>query len=136
MIQLSSIKTSSKNKEIVTELTKKLGLGTENIIARIALGYSYSIGKKLNLNSIDDSRGKEYSKSVLFGSYASIYVAITCVHYGISSSDKDIPKYIKMHMDDGLHMLFEDYKKNPGLSGLEYVISKIDKGLEELIRNE
>ena len=133
MKQLSNIKTSLRNKEVVTELTKKLGLGTENIIARIAIGYSFSKGKKLSLSKIEDSKGKEYSKGVLFGSHSSTYIALTCVHYGISSEDNDISKYLKLHIDDGLQLLMADYKKNPGLSGLDYIISKIDKGLEPLM---
>lgn len=42
-----NIKTSGKNQAIVTQLTKKLTGGTkENVIARIALGYSLSTGKR------------------------------------------------------------------------------------------
>lgn len=32
----NQIKTSAKNKEVVTVLTRKFGLGAENVIARIA----------------------------------------------------------------------------------------------------
>ena len=35
----TQIKTSKENKDIVSQLTRKLGLGTENIIARIAYTY-------------------------------------------------------------------------------------------------
>lgn len=42
-----NIKTSGENQAIVTQLTKKLTGGTkENVIARIALGYSLSTGKR------------------------------------------------------------------------------------------
>lgn len=136
MIQLGSIKTSLRNKEVVTELTKKLVLGTENVIARIAIGYSFSTGRKLSLNNLEDAKGKEYSKMVLFGPFVSSYIAMVCVHYGINSDDKDIPKYLKMHVDDGLQLLAADYKKNPGLSGLDYVISKIENGLIPLIESD
>ena len=36
----SQIKTSTKNREIVSELTQKFKLGAENIIDRIAIAYS------------------------------------------------------------------------------------------------
>ena len=64
---------NEENKEVVALLTRKLGLGTENVIARIAFTYSLSSDKKMDLNFIKDSGGKEYSKSVLFGDYYDYY---------------------------------------------------------------
>lgn len=61
----NSIKTSKANREIVTELSRKFNLGAENMIARIAFVYSLSLGRHLSLVDIEDSQGKEYSKSVL-----------------------------------------------------------------------
>lgn len=44
---LINISTSKANHDVVTQLTKKLTGGTkENVIARIALGYSLSTGKR------------------------------------------------------------------------------------------
>ena len=43
----NQIKTSAHNREIVTFLTRKFGLGAENIIARIAITYSLHSGIKL-----------------------------------------------------------------------------------------
>ena len=54
----TQIKTSKENKEVVALLTRKLGLGTENVIARIAYTYSLSQDKKLDLNDIKDAGGK------------------------------------------------------------------------------
>jgi DNA sulfur modification protein DndE len=104
----TQIKTSKENKEVVALLTRKLGLGTENVIARIAYTYSLSKDRKLDLNSIKDSSGKEYSKSVLFGEYYDIYIGLLCVHYGLYKTDKDIARYIKMHIDDGLQLLNDE----------------------------
>ena len=60
------IKTAKENREIVASLSRKLNLGSENHIARIA--FAYSISKtKLDLLDIKNSSGKEYSKSVFFG---------------------------------------------------------------------
>lgn len=36
----TQIKTSTQNKDAVTFLTRKFGLGAENVIARIAIAYS------------------------------------------------------------------------------------------------
>ena len=40
MIAIAQIKTSTKNKELVTQLTRKFASGAENVIARIAIAYS------------------------------------------------------------------------------------------------
>ena len=129
----SQIKTNSKNKENVVELTRKFNLGAENIIARIAIAYSLQSGVKFSPLDITDSGGKEYSKNVLFGNYYSIYIAMICTHYQISVNDKDIPRYLKIHLDDGLERIARDVKDNPNLVGYDYLFDKIHKGLEDMI---
>jgi DNA sulfur modification protein DndE len=41
----SSIRTSIKNKNVVTDLTRKIGLGPENTVARLAFAYSLAKGR-------------------------------------------------------------------------------------------
>lgn len=130
----TSIKTSRSNKYIVTDLSRKFNLGAENIIARIALTYSLSKDRILSLTDISDSQGKEYSKNVLFGSNLPYYVGLVCVKYGLYKTDKDIPKYIKMHIDDGLQLLNNELRDNPNLNGYDYLIDKIETGLNGLIQ--
>lgn len=129
----TSIKTSRSNKYIVTDLSRKFNLGAENIIARIALTYSLSKDRILSLTDISDSQGKEYSKNVLFGSNLPYYVGLVCVKYGLYKTDKDIPKYIKMHIDDGLQLMNNELRDNPNLNGYDYLIDKITNGLEDII---
>ena len=129
----TSIKTSRSNKYIVTDLSRKFNLGAENIIARIALTYSLSKKRILSLTDISDSQGKEYSKNVLFGSNLPYYVGLVCVKYGLYKTDKDIPKYIKMHIDDGLQLMNNELRDNPNLNGYDYLIDKITNGLEDII---
>lgn len=130
----TSIKTSRYNKYIVTDLSRKFNLGAENIIARIALTYSLSKDRILSLTDISDSQGKEYSKNVLFGSNLPYYVGLVCVKYGLYKTDKDIPKYIKMHIDDGLQLMNNELRDNPNLNGYDYLIDKIETGLNGLIQ--
>lgn len=125
----TQIKTSKKNKEVVALLTRRLGLGTENIIARIAFTYSISQDKKLDLNDIKDAGGKEYSKSVLFGEYYDIYLGLLCVHYGLYKTDKDIGRYIKMHVDDGLQLLNDEVNNLANMDGFDFLSEKINLGL-------
>ncbi|MFT4602882.1 MAG: DNA sulfur modification protein DndE [Arenicella sp.] len=101
----SHIKTSQENKEVVTKLTSMLGLGAENVIARIALGYSLAQNIKLDLADSLDSGGKEYSKSVLFGDYFDLYIGMICTMYGKHISDANIGKLVKLHLDDGLSLI-------------------------------
>ena len=130
----TSIKTSRSNKYIVTDLSRKFNLGAENIIARIALTYSLSKDRLLSLTDISDSQGKEYSKNVLFGSNLPYYVGLVCVKYGLYKTEKDIPKYIKMHIDDGLQLMNNELRDNPNLNGYDYLIDKIETGLNGLIQ--
>ncbi|WP_289091577.1 DndE family protein [uncultured Bacteroides sp.] len=129
----TSIKTSKANKDIVTDLSRKFNLGAENIIARIAFTYSLSQDRLLSLSDIADSQGKEYSKNVLFGSNLPYYIGLICVKYGIYKTDKDIPKYVKMHIDDGLQLMNKELRENPNLNGYDYLIEKITHGLEYIV---
>lgn len=128
----SSIKTSAKNRETVVDLTRKFNLGAENIIARIAIAYSLKSGIKFQPTEMKDAAGKEYSKNVLFGANYNIYEALMCTYYNISSDDKDLPRYFKMHLDDGLERIAKDVKNNPNLVGFDYLFDKIQEGLEEI----
>lgn len=128
----TQIRTSKANRDIVTQLTRRLGLGTENIVARMAFNYSLSKDRKMDLTKIADSSGKEYSKSVLFGEYNDIYIGLLCVHYGIYKTDKDIAKYIKMHVDDGLILLNEEINSLSNMDGFDFMVEKIEAGLATL----
>lgn len=125
----NQIKTSKENKEIVAQLTRKLNLGTENIIARMAFSYSLSQERKLNLNNIMDSGGKEYSRSVLFGEYDDLYLGMICVHYNIYKSDKDLGKYVKLHVDDGLALINAEVSKAPNIDGFDFLVELISDKL-------
>lgn len=128
----TQIKTSIKNKEAVTVLTRKFGLGAENVIARIAIACSLQSGVKFSPLDIKDSGGKEYSKNVLFGNLYPVYASIMCKHYNIRMSDKNLPRYFKLHLDDGLEKIMQDIKDNPNLVGFDYLFDKIELGLNEI----
>lgn len=125
----TQINTSKENKEVVSYLTRQLNLGTENIVARIAYTYSLSQDRKLDLNKIKDAGGKSYSKAILFGDYYEMYVGLVCVHYGLYKTDKDIAKYIKMHVDDGLTLLNEEVNNRSNIDGFDFLSEKIEKSL-------
>lgn len=125
----SSIKTSRANKDLVTQLTNRLNLGPENTIARLAFSYSMAKELHLDLSKIEDAGGKEYSAKVLFGNYIDIYIALVCVHYNIQKEDKDIGRYIKMHIDEGLKLIEEDINAKNNITGSDFLINEIERGL-------
>lgn len=127
---MARIKTSAANKERVRSLTRRFALGSENIIARVAIGYSLGSGVHLSLNHLQDSEGKEYSYEVLLGTFASAYMVMICAHYGISLHDKNISRYLKLHLDHGLECIAYDLEKNPNLVGLDYLLAHTEKRLK------
>ena len=126
---IKSIKATESNRAVVAELTRKLNMGPENIIARIALAYSLSLNRNLNLNTMGDSKGKEYSSKVLFGDYQDIYLAMICQRYEINVMHFDIPRYIKMHIDDGLELISKVHEDNPNLAIFDFILELVEKGL-------
>ncbi|MEK7263869.1 MAG: DndE family protein [Bacteroidota bacterium] len=134
---LINIRTSESNKVVVQELTHKLKLGTENIISRIAFAYSLSRNVRLRPDKdLLDSKGKEYKDDILFGKYREYYIALICQYYGLYKTDKDIGKYIKMHIDNGLELINKIFESNKNYSGLDFLLENIERGIEKLEENE
>ncbi|RZJ90739.1 MAG: DUF1832 domain-containing protein [Chryseobacterium sp.] len=125
----TSIKTSRANKDLVTQLTNKLNLGAENVIARLAFSYSLAQDRILKLNEIQDAQGKEYNVKVLFGNHPEIYLALLAIHYNIPIADKDISKYVKMHIDDGLSLINNEVMEKNSMTGNDFLINEIEKAL-------
>ncbi|MFN0256632.1 DndE family protein [Pedobacter ureilyticus] len=125
----SNIKTSEANKELVTQLTNRLNLGAENIIARLAFSYSLAKERKLELKFMADSKGKEYSIKVLFGNYPEIYLSLVATHYQININQPEIAKYVKMHIDDGLELIDQQLKNKSSVTGNDFLINEIEQSL-------
>jgi DNA sulfur modification protein DndE len=131
-----NIRTSEENQDIVRQLTAKLPAGTkENVIARIALGYSLQSGKKFSTSefSIYDSKGKEYKDHILFdGKYRDFYIALICQHYGIYKTDDNISRYIKLHIDHGLLLMDHLFNNSNNYTFLDFLTEHLDKGISML----
>ena len=131
-----NIRTSEKNQEVVRKLTSKLPHGSkENVIARIALGYSLQNGKKFTSNDFNqyDSKGKEYKDHILFDAkYRDFYVAMICQYYGFYKSDENIPKYIKIHIDHGLELMDHIFQDNFNYTFFDFLVEYIEKGIMHL----
>ncbi len=128
-----NIRTSEFNKQVVQELTRRMKLNHENVISRIALTYSINSQIKLDLvKDLKDSKGKEYKEDILLGKYRDFYVALICQHYQIPKTDKDIPKYIKMHVDHGLEIINKLFDNNKNYTGLDFLIDNVDRGISAI----
>ena len=131
-----NIKTSERNQEVVKLLTNKLPNGTkENVIARLALGYSLQTGKKFTTQEFNlyDSKGKEYKDHILFDErLRDFYIAMICQYYGIYKTDENIPKYIKLHIDHGLDLLDHIFANNFNYTFIDFLIDHLEKGTTAL----
>ena len=133
---LINIRTSKENHAVVQELSRKYVGTKENFISRLAFSYSISKGIKLDLEKdLKDSQGKEYKDDILFGNYRSYFIAIICQHYNLYKSDKDIGKYIKMHIDHGLTLMNKLFTENPNYSSMDFLIENIERGIEKFEDN-
>ncbi len=131
-----NIRTSEANQEVVRKLTTKvLGGAKENIIARIALGYSLQSGKMFTNAEYNlyDSKGKEYKDHILFDAkYRDFYIALICQHYGVYKTNENIPKYIKLHIDHGLELMDNLFGSSNNYTFFDFLIEHLDKGTSML----
>lgn len=127
-----NIKTSEQSQKLIRDLSAKLRLPSENTIARIALSYSLSKGRILENKKPADSKGKEYKEDTFFGKHKTTFVALVCQLYQKYKSDNDIPKLIKMHVDDGLELMEKFFESNPNHNVYDFLIETIDRGVEAI----
>jgi DNA sulfur modification protein DndE len=132
-----NIKTAESSWDLIKKFTQKFsaqgGSLPENVVPRIALSYSISKGRKMNVVEIKDSKGKEYKDSILFSkSNRSYFIAMVCQHYQIYKSDENIRKFVKMHIDDGLELMDKFFESNPAYSVFDFLIEVVERGIESI----
>ena len=138
-MQPINIKTSAANKEVVSRLTQKLpGDAKENIIARIALGFSLASGKRFSQQEIVrpkyDSQGKEYKEHILFDPASKdFYIALICQAYGINKNSDLIPKYVKLHIDHGLEAMMHQFENRPQYTFFDFLVEYLGKGIDSIV---
>jgi DNA sulfur modification protein DndE len=128
-----NISTSSENKEVVQRLTTKLSISEQNIIARIAISYSLSKNRYFEIKDILSSKdGKEYKEHTLLGNYKNFYVALICQHYNLPQSSPDLPKFFKLHLDDGLQLIDKIFADNPNYAMFDFLLKHLETGIDIL----
>lgn len=127
-----NISTSEETEAILGRLSNRFSLASKNILMRIALAYSLSRGRKLNNIKPEDTKGNPYKEITLVGKYRSYYIALICQHYGIYKTDLDIPKYFKLHVDDGLRLLEKLFTESSNYSLSDFLLEHIERGIDSL----
>ena len=102
-----TIKTAEAFKLPIASQTRAWDLGAENVIARMAFATSLEMPEAIDIESLLDSKGKEYNARVLFGSFRTTYESMLCMREGITPSHPDFKKYVKAHVDRGLAVLID-----------------------------
>jgi DNA sulfur modification protein DndE len=54
---------------------------------------------------------------------------MVCTHYNLYKTDKDIAKYIKMHVDEGLQLVNKEVDERSKIDGFDFLSEKINDGL-------
>jgi DNA sulfur modification protein DndE len=129
-----TIRTSENSKNIISTLTSSLSLGTENIIARIAIVYSLKnhVGE-LDLNILEDSKGKEYTRRVLLGVHDKTYVGMICAVHKIRETSPLLPKILKFHLDRGLKMIEQFKNERPRINSMELIVGLANENFDVAI---
>lgn len=138
---LINIKTSGENKEKIIKLSQKfLGNQERNVIARIALGYSLQTGKKFTqqeFGNYSSKGGQEYKDAQLFNpTYKSLMIALICQFYGIRNGDEKIGKYIKLHIDHGIELIYKQFEDDEKYTIIDFLKNNLEKGISFLESSE
>ena len=127
-----NISTSEETEVILGKLSQRFNLGAKNILMRVALSYSLTRGRKLSLDAVEDTKGNPYKEITLVGQYKNYYVALICQHYQIYKTDTDIPKYFKLHVDDGLKLFDKLFSENINYNFSDFLLEHIERGIDSL----
>ena len=60
-------------------------------------------------------------------------MVLIIVFYNLYKTDKDIAKYIKMHVDEGLQLLNKEVEERSNIDGFDFLSEKINDGLSMTI---
>ncbi len=127
-----NVSTSEETEAILGRLSNRFSLASKNILMRVAFSYSLSRGQKLLLKDLADAKGNPYKEVTVVGKYRSYYVALICQHYGIYKTDLDIPKYFKLHIDDGLRLLDKLFAESATYGFSDFLLEYTERGIDSL----
>jgi DNA sulfur modification protein DndE len=127
-----NVSTSEETEAILAKLQSRFSVTSKNILMRIALAYSLTRGRKLSLSKPEDTKGNPYKEITIVGNYRSYYIALICQFYDIYKTDSDIPKYFKLHIDDGLRLLEKLFSESSNYNLSDFLLEHIERGIDSL----
>ncbi len=111
-INTTMFTSSKQGKELVTELTRKSGFSSENIISRLAISRSLQEDIDFKHEYASDPRGKQIRGKTLLGKKetALVLLAMLIISSGENLENEDIKQKIRLHWERGLRLLNQDSK--------------------------
>lgn len=129
-----NVSTSEEAEAVLLTLSQRFGLSSKNQLIRIAFAYSLSRSTKFTLEDYSQSntKGNQYKEFTVVGNYRTYYIALVCQHYGIYKTDVDIPKYFKLHVDEGLLLMEKLFAESSNYNLSDFLLEYIERGIDEL----
>lgn len=119
------LRLSEKTSYRLNILTNKLGL-RRNIICRIAIGRSLAEKNTVKDLKPEDSSGIELNRYTITGDQDDLYRALVNQFEEKRLNDFDyFSKYLRNHIERGVSLLFEEYKKIN--SPIDFLVSLFDE---------
>lgn len=118
------LKTSEETERKIDEMNSSLRLSTKAAVARIAIGVSLKKQEEpsYKFRSVD-SNGFEFQRFTLTGDYDDLYKAMIIEKHGKPLMDSEyFPKYVKMHIEHGVSLLYSEFRM---AGNREKLISKL-----------
>ena len=108
------LKTSKKTKEIFEEIGRSSNL-KPFALSKIAVSLSLKEKESIDDYENEDVNGLELQRSTVTGEYDAIFKALIEVNLNRNISDDEYyPHYMKLHMDRGAELLYNQYKYSGG----------------------
>ena len=121
------LKTSKKTKEIFEEIGKSSNL-KPFALSKIAVSLSLKDSNSIEDYKEEDSNGLELQRSTVTGEYDNLFKSLIEMNLGRHISDDEYyPYYMKLHMDRGAELLYNNYKYSGGKLE-KFLLNVLNKG--------
>ena len=108
------LKTSKRTKEIFEEIGRSSNL-KPFALSKIAIALSLKDKQNINEYNNEDFNGLELQRSTVTGDYDAIFKALVEMNLNCNISDDEYyPYYMKLHIDRGAELLYNQYKYSGG----------------------
>ncbi|MDU1412560.1 MAG: DndE family protein [Clostridium sp.] len=108
------LKTSKRTKEIFEEIGKSANL-KPFALSKMAVSLSLKDSTPISEYENNDTNGLELQRATVTGEFDTIFKSLIEVNLGKNISDDEYyPHFMKLHMDRGAELLYNQYKYSGG----------------------